>query len=400
MPLAELIGRNELTILGMNSGTSADGLDLAVIRFSRTGTKIRSKFLAGRTVRYPQPLRAAMLKAMAAEQLPVADMVRLDNGLGQFFGRSAAAYLKMLQTKGIRVDAIGSHGQTVRHVPRKAGYAGFRTHGTLQLGSLDGIAAATGKVVVGDFRQADVALGNEGAPITVAAMATLFGSTAESRLILNLGGMANFFYFPCGHGTSDILAADIGPGNVLCDLLADRLFARRYDAGGKLALKGMVSRHLLAQLRKHRFFRNRRVSTGREEFGPKLVEQILFDGKRLHLDRFDMLTTATELTVDAVGAKLRPLAAQDRRLTKLYLTGGGVHNRYFREGLARQLPQLTVASVGELGIDPDLVEASAYAAMTYACLRSEPLPTLFVAGRRQKRQPVLGKIVQPPTKKA
>jgi anhydro-N-acetylmuramic acid kinase len=400
MPLRDLISRRNLTILGMNSGTSADGLDLAVVRFTRNRDGLRSRFIAGRTVRYPKALRAVILKGMSAEQQAVAELVYLDSAIGQFFGRTAAEYLKELRARGIRVDALASHGQTIRHLPQIVGYAGFRAHGTLQLGSLDCIAAATGKVVVGDFRQADVALGNEGAPITVAAMALLFGSAAESRLILNLGGMANFFHIPRGCRTGDIQAADIGPGNVLCDLLAEQLFGRRYDAGGRLAMRGKVSPRLLSVLRHHRFFTGRQMSTGREDFGQPMVERMRSVGAKLRLDHHDVMATAAELTVSAVGARLRPLVEQDRYVTKLYLTGGGVYNRYFREGLARQLPGLTIASVEELGIDPDLVEASAYAAMACACLGSEPLPTVFVTGRRQKLQPVLGKIVQPPTKKA
>jgi len=384
----------------MNSGTSADGLDLAVIRLTPARNGYRARFVAGRTVRYPAKLRRGILEAMSADRVAVADLVYLDNALGQFLGRTAAKYLGELRKRRIRVDAIGSHGQTIRHLPRSTTYAGYQVHGTMQLGSLERIAAATCRVVVGDFRQADVALGNEGAPITVAAMALLFGSDAESRLILNLGGMANFFYFPRGGGVDRIQAADIGPGNVLCDLLAERLFGRKYDANGRLAMKGQVSRRLLSMLQRHRFFGSRRVSTGREEFGLPMVERLLSAGKQLQVDRHDIMATAAELTVTAVGARLGPLVKRDRMVTKLYLTGGGVHNRYFREGLAGQLPGLTIASVEELGIDPDLVEASAYSVMSYACLRSESLPTVFMSGKRQKLQPVLGKIVQPPTKKA
>ncbi|PWB68026.1 anhydro-N-acetylmuramic acid kinase, partial [candidate division GN15 bacterium] len=218
MSLRQLLARKRMVILGLNSGTSADGLDLAVLEISPSHVT-PAKYLAGKCVAYPPHLRDAVLTLSDAHTADLNHLVYLDHALGEFYGTAAARFQAWLSHRGITIDAIGSHGQTVRHLPAPTTFLGRRVHGTLQIGSLEMIATLTGKPVIGDFRQADVALGHEGAPITVAAMARLFGHPSRSRLIVNIGGMANYFYFPAGFDVSEIRAADTGPGNVLSDLL-------------------------------------------------------------------------------------------------------------------------------------------------------------------------------------
>jgi anhydro-N-acetylmuramic acid kinase len=388
--------KSAITILGLNSGTSADGLDMAAIRFSpgRFGATI--DYVHGASVRYPHDLHNLIERMAGDETTSLENVIFLDNVLGQFYGEAAARFIRSLGKRKITVDAIASHGQTVRHVPRKIKHGRFVANGSMQLGSLERIAAATGKVTTGDFRQADVALGNEGAPITVAAMARLFADPHQSRLIVNIGGIANFFYFPANEVKSGILAADTGPGNSLCDLLAARLFHRPYDKGGRLALSGTVSARLLAELQASAFHKKTSASTGREEFGWAMTDRIQRLSRKLRLDPHDIVATVAELTVTGISRAILRIVRRDGSLRKLYLTGGGAHNDYFRRRLVNHLPTLQVSTVAELGIEPDLVEASAYAVMGYACLRSEPLQTVFRDGKKQTRFPILGKIVQPP----
>lgn len=395
MSLNKLLSQQPLTILGLNSGTSADGLDMAVLRFTGRGRKEHIQFVAGGKRAYPQAVRSQVLKLADSGVASLEEIIRLDNLLGQVFGQAASRFIEQVRHDGILVDAVASHGQTVFHLPQKKRIAGFATHGTLQLGSLEQIAARTGRVTVGDFRQGDIALGNEGAPITVAAMAKLFGSAKESRLILNIGGMANFFYFPKGSQPEAIRAADTGPGNSLSDLLSQRLFNEPFDRNGRHARAGMVSRRLLSIVMGNPFFRGKAVSTGRELFGANLANRILTEGRRLRLDSEDVLATAVEVTIQGICLKLMAIIEADSSIKKLYLTGGGIRNSFMRERLEDELPKVQVGSVEELGYDPSLVEASSYAVMGMACLRGEPLPTRF-AGKKQERLPVLGKIVQPP----
>jgi len=396
MSLLKLCRRKRLVLVGLNSGTSADGLDLAALAIERRGGRYRITQLAGAKRRYPPKLRRAVLDLADSKVASLDDVIYLDQALGQFYGRAAAQFIRQIGRRGASVDAVASHGQTVRHLPHDVPLAGFRVHGTMQLGSLDQIAAHTGKTVIGDFRQADVALGSEGAPITTVAMARLFSSPRESRLIVNIGGMANFFYFPAHRKQLSAAAADCGPGNSLSDLLAAKLFRLPYDRGGRLAKKGKVSQRLLSLLLAEPFFRDCSVSTGREVFGPSLVDKLLAHARKLRLSRNDTIATAAELTPVSIANALRPFIQRDRNLRKLYLTGGGVHNSFFTHRLNELLNGVTVDSIASLGFDPDLVEASAYAVMGGAALRGEALPTQFGTLERRPRLPVLGRIVQPP----
>ncbi len=396
--MRSLIDKQQLVVLGLNSGTSADGLDLAAVKIMRSESGVRTKFLAGKTKNYPAKIRELVLSTIDAPEIAVDKLIYLDNALGQFYGRAAAGFVKELKAKRITVHAVASHGQTIRHLPEKAKLAGFSVRGTLQIGSLDHMAVATGLPVIGDFRQADIAVGNEGAPITVAAMERLMSHETESRLIVNIGGMSNYFYFPANSSDYRVQAADCGPGNVLCDLLAERLFDKKYDRGGKLAKAGTVSRRLLSLLLAEPFFGNKTTSTGREVFGTEMADRMVVQGSKLKLLGNDLVATAAELTVSAIARSISRIIARDKRVRKLYLTGGGAHNTFIRERLADLLDLSEVTSVSAIGFDPDLVEASAFAVMGEGCLRSEPMRTRFDGKSSQRLMPVPGRIVQPPRK--
>jgi anhydro-N-acetylmuramic acid kinase len=394
--LNRLLNRKQLVVLGLNSGTSADALDLAAVRIRREGRAVTAVFLFGKTRRYPTRLRDLIFKAADSSRMRLDDLVLMHNALGEFYAREADRFTRELASRRIKVDLIASHGQTVRHLPEQTRMAGFTVGGSLQLGSLDRIAARTCKTVVGDFRQADIAAGNEGAPITVAAMARLFSRPSQSQIIVNIGGMSNYFYFPAARSGRRVRAADCGPGNSLLDILSKRLYGEEFDRNGRHALAGEISQRLLSVLLAEPFFARKSTSTGREAFGEGLARKILDYGRKLRLTAEDLMATTAELTVASIVQSIEGLVMQDNRLTKLCLTGGGLKNRFLTRRLAEIFDDLEVCSVSDLGIDPDLVEAAAYAVMGEACLRSESLPTAFGAGGRQRRQPVLGLIAQPP----
>ncbi len=402
--LRPLMDRKSLVVLGLNSGTSADGLDLAVVKIAREAAgrsgANRCQLMAGHTVRYPDKIRQVILAAADTIDAPINEIIRLDNLLGQFFGRTARAFIARLAKQGITVDAVASHGQTVRHLPRPTTMAGYTVRGTLQLGLLAHIAALTGRVTVGDFRQGDIALGGEGAPITPAAMAELFTHPVQTRLIVNVGGMSNYFFLPAGQ-SAGVKAADCGPGNVLSDLLCHRLLREPFDRDGRHASRGQASQRLLSMLVSSSFFSRRHRSTGREEFGEAMADQMISTGKKMKLSSNDLIATATALTAISIIAAVSPLIRRTtiskRAATCLYLTGGGSHNKFLRARLSERLRGMQVSTVRDLGMDPDLVEAAAYAVMGANTLWSRPQPTKF-DGFRQERQAVLGVICQPPRK--
>ncbi len=395
MRLPRIVNRKQLTLLGLNSGTSADGLDMAVVKIRRSTRGVSVKYLTGCEQKFSRSLKELVHGMADSDTVTLEDVIELDGLLGDFFGRTARSYLKQLERRGVKVDVVASHGQTVRHRPKKVRRLGRWIHGTMQLGSLDRIAAATGRVTVGDFRQADIAVGNEGAPITTGAMERLFADTQHSRLIVNIGGMANYFYFPAKDSPLKMSAADCGPGNCLCDLLSSHLFSQPHDTGGRIAISGHVNDELLALLAADDFFSSRMVSTGREEFGLAMAESMIAFGRSNRVRKADLMRTAAELTVWSIVRKLRPLAHRDHTLINLYLTGGGRRNIFFVRRLGQLLPELTIRSVDELGVDADFVEAAAYAVMGEACLRSEALPTKTNM-KASRTRPVLGRIAQPP----
>ena len=393
MSLARTLNRKQLTLLGLNSGTSADSLDMALVRIRRTDRTVSVKYLGGTERRFDSKLKDLIHALADAEKMTPEDLIELDGLLGEFFGRAARSYLARLERQGVKVDVIASHGQTVRHRPQKVQRLGMWVHGTMQLGSIDRIAANTGRITVGDFRQAEVAVGGEGAPITVGAMHRLFASPAESRLIVNIGGMANYFYFLAKNAKPKVAAADCGPGNSLCDLLCTRLFSVDHDKGGRIAASGRVHDELLRLLIADEFFTSRTKSTGREQFGAAMADSIIAIGNRYRMAAEDMVRTAAELTVAGIVRSVRPLLRRDKSLTKLYLTGGGRHNILFVRQLEQSLPRLQIYSADQLGVDADFIEAAAYAVMGEACIRAECLPT---TAHRRALQPVLGRIAQPP----
>jgi len=393
MTLRRLIDKRRLTVLGINSGTSADGLDLAAVRCDERG---RARVLDGATKRFPQGLRDLILTVADAEAVPLETVVHLDNLLGRFIGDAASAYVKRLKTKNIAIDMVASHGQTVRHVPLREKLGRYLLGGSLQLGSLDRVAAATGRVTAGDFRQADIALGGEGAPITTGAMRVLFGDTREDRLIVNIGGIANYFFFPAGSGAAQ--ARDCGPGNSLSDILSQLLYDEPFDRNGRHAAAGTVSQRLLSLLTAHPFFKGESISTGRELFGPPMAERIIGFGRRFKLAPEDLVATAAEMTTIAIAIGVWPMVGKHRSLDALYLMGGGRRNRHFVRRLAHHLPDLTVRPVEDLGFNGDLVEAAAYAVMGCACVRSTPLTpaTTTTTRRKDRRRAIAGHIAQPP----
>ncbi len=394
MLLKRLLQRKRLTVLGLNSGTSADGLDMAVLWID-SGTK-KWRMLDGRVKKFPVNLKRLIL-AVADDKGPSLEhVIRLDNYLGQEFGRLANDYVKELADRKVKVDLVASHGQTIRHLPGKTRIGKHAVGGTLQIGSADYIAAATDLPVVADFRQADVAVGGEGAPITAGAMSRLFADSKKSRLIVNIGGMANYFYLPRYRSPGSVKALDCGPGNSVCDTLVAELFGKSFDRNGLIAAKGNVSQRLLSVLVSHPFFKAGSVSTGREAFGPDTVRQILDFGKRFSVSPEDLIATAAELTTTAIAVRVFPLVEKDIQLTAMYLTGGGRHNAHYRKRLAHHLPDLDIRSIDELGVDGDLVEAAAFAVMGEACLRSEALTRPTTRQRKNSIMLVAGHIVQPP----
>jgi len=394
MRLLNLLKKNNMVIVGLNSGTSADGLDLAAIKFILKGKRCSINFLSGREVPYTPTLRKEVIKAISDREYRLDNMIRLDRRLGIFFGEEARKFCAYLARTGNGPEIVASHGQTIRHLPRGIVINGKVLSGTLQLGHPESIAEQTGLPVVADFRQGDIAAGGEGAPITTYAMWQLFSSKSESRLLINIGGIANYFLVPRGGSPETILARDCGPGNSLLDIITKKFFHRDYDVGGKIASGGRISMRLLSLLLNDNFLMGKGgVSTGRERFGSDFAEKAIKLSSRLELSGKDILATLTELTVISIVSSVGNLA-NEYGVRKIYLFGGGAKNRFLVRRLEANLPGMKFETAADLNYDSDYLEATCYAVMGGLTVHGIPTGLPGVTGSRYMA--VGGRIVLPP----
>ena len=364
-PRAQLLGRlaaGEATVAGVLSGTSGDGIDVALVR-PRAGGGVDA--LAFETRPFPDPLRPRVRAALDGEVLDARALALLDRDLGRAFGAAAA---DAARDHGSDLDLVGSHGQTVWHhdAVEASGPA------TLQLGDGDEVATAAGAPCVADFRRKDVAAGGEGAPLVALVDGELFPDEARPLAVLNLGGMANLTALgPAG----EPLAFDTGPAGSLLDGLARRLLDRPLDPGGETAAAGRVDRDWVAAQLDHPFFRRPAPkSTGRDTFGEAYVDRILERGAGR--SPADLLASAAELvaaTVDLGLALLGPDLAPGPG-SRLLLAGGGVHHGVLVRALTERAGARgwTAVSSAEAGVDPDAREALAFALLAVRAVRGQP----------------------------
>ena len=361
--------------LGLISGTSADGIDAALVRFAP-----RLEVVAAHTFAYPDDLRARIV-ALARNDAAIAldDLGHLDVEIGERFAEAALALLRQASVAPRAITAIGSHGQTVCHRP--SGPHPF----TLQLGDPNVVAERTGIATVADFRRADVAAGGQGAPLLPALHAAVLADTATPRAILNLGGIANLTLLVPG---KPVLGFDTGPANCLMDAWSLRVRGTPRDEGGAWARSGRVDEALLARLLDVPYLSAPPPkSTGREVFNIDWLDARVPQGAAPE----NVQATLLQLSARSIASALRDHAAEIR---EVYACGGGVHNRALMDALRHALPDIKVDTTAALGLDPDFVEAVGFAWLARARLENIPGNLPSVTGARGAR--VLGALYAAP----
>jgi anhydro-N-acetylmuramic acid kinase len=389
---AELRGDAGAVVVGLMSGTSADGVDAACCRLSGTGRGLDCEVLGLASREYPERLAEELRRP---EALTAPAVARLSVEVGVAFAEAAHAAAEAASTPLARVTLIGSHGQTVWHDPRgnRGGVAC-----TLQIGEAAVIAERSGVPVWHDFRTADVAAGGEGAPLVPYVDWALLTHPARWTVCLNLGGIANVTILPPKAGLADVVAFDTGPGNMVLDALAGRLLNATHDAGGAVAASGAVDgERLEAALADPYFALPAPKSTGREWFGESWTERYFgpFEGLAEEAEA-DRLATAAALTVESVARALEGQAgtAAVPGDARVLVSGGGRHNRSLMEGLGRRLAPRDVQPLDAAGIDGDHKEAIAFAILAYESARGVAVAVPGATGARHPTR--LGKLALPP----
>ena len=396
--LRALLERSEgmLRIVGLMSGTSVDGIDAALVEVRRESDVFFWNLVAFECLPWEPELREAIQAAFRTEtSLPF--LLALDSRLGAAFADAAIHVVRSVGCEMNTVDAIASHGQTVWHQPQPFPAGGGGGTGTLQLGDGNVIAARTGCVVVSDFRRADMALGGQGAPLVPFVDYALFADRTESRLVINLGGIANMTWLPAGAGSAAVRAFDTGPGNMVLDAVTFHLSEGRdaFDGGGMLAAEGQVDQRLLRKLLEHRYFtQSPPKSTGREEFGTDFANRLIALTREVGCCGSDIMATATALTVETIGLAYEQWILPHGQVGTVILGGGGVHNATLVRWLGERLAPAQMTTHAAFGLPNDAKEAVAFAILAYETLNGRPTNMPDATGATGSA--ILGKIALPP----
>lgn len=375
--------------VGLMSGTSADGIDAVLIRAAGIGHDLEVEVVGHRHEPFPAEVRAAVRAAADPRTGTVDRLCRLNFELGRRFADAASAVLAEAGVPAGQVAVIGSHGQTVWHVP-----AGSDTPGsTLQIGEPSLIAAATGITTVADFRPADIAVGGQGAPLVPFADYVLYRRGDRNRTVQNIGGIGNLTWLPAGGGPEAVLAFDTGPGNGLIDAAVRRIGGGPdgcgFDRGGAIASSGRVRPDWLERWLSHPYFARRPPkSTGLETFGDGWLDRQSAEIPDLWDRPADLIATLTELTAATIAdahRRILPAAADE-----VLVCGGGALNPVLMAALRRRMDPAAVRTVAEFGIDVSAKEAVCFALLALATL--DGLPGNLPAATGASRPAVLGKI--------
>ena len=387
-------------IIGLMSGTSLDGLDVALCRLHGHGTATRLELEQFATVPYDEDIRHRIRQVFAggtAGQISLEYLTLLNPWLGRLHADMVLECLRQWQVASTDIDLLASHGQTVYHAPahqhQHPDFAG--QNATLQLGDGDQLAVRTGIITLSDFRQKHIAAGGEGAPLAAYGDYLLLSSPDEERLLLNLGGIANFTYLPrTGQDSSTAFSTDTGPGNTLLDATVRAHYpGLAYDEDGRLAAAGTVHKQLLTALLEHPFFgAPLPKTTGPELFGLAYLRHAQEHSGTLALGIEDLLATLAELSAIGVARAAQQVFGAHPALA-VYTSGGGAHNPVLRAALARHLPACRFATTNALGILPDAKEAILFAVLANEAVSGQPVA--IGAGRQRVPAVSMGKISWP-----
>ena len=391
--------------LGLMSGTSVDGIDVALVRIA---TPIRKKITQNAlharlenfvTVPFPSAVRAEVLRIAEGARVSPGEISQLNFRLGRAFGEAALRACRKFRVDPRRLSVIGSHGQTIFHQGRPSRFLDENISSTLQIGEPAVIAAITGVTTVGDFRPADMAVGGQGAPLVPFGDYLLYRDLRRGRAVLNIGGIANVTIIPKAASPHSVIAFDTGPGNMVIDALVHHFTngRRSFDAEAQMASRGHLLPALVNSLLAEKYFRQAPPkSAGREQYGKAYVEKILAWGRRHRARPEDLVRTATIVTALSIADALHRWVLPRTSLSQLIVSGGGARNPLILAQLSAALAGIEVVTTEALGLPGDAKEAFIFALLADETLHGRPSNLPSATGAR--RPALLGKICYPPSR--
>jgi anhydro-N-acetylmuramic acid kinase len=388
-----------MLVLGLMSGTSADGIDVALARISGAPPRLNAKLLAHTSSKFPPAVRKEILRVAEQQHITAGELSQLNFRLGDTFAEAALVACRRFRVSPSRIGLIGSHGQTIFHQGQAVPYLGHATASTLQIGEPSVIAARTGITTVGDFRPADMALGGQGAPLVPYADYLFYRHPKLGRISLNLGGIGNITVIPPAAKPEQVFAFDTGPANMLIDALVSH-FTRgrqRYDEGGRLALKGRDLAPLSSLLLKEPYLYQRPPkSTGREYFGYPYAQKIIQLGRKYHAKPNDLIRAATWFTLVSVRLAVELFVLPKTKVHQLIVSGGGAKNPLIYKMLSDFYEHngVQVMKSSAFGIPAEAKEAFAFALMAYETFHRRPSNLPSATGARGPA--ILGKVAYAP----
>lgn len=371
--LFNIAQKPERLAIGLMSGTSLDGLDIALCRFSGHGMATKFQLVNFITIPYGDDFKSQVQQLFAKKQVSLEHLCLMNAYIGSFHAGLILDALKQWNVSPADVDFIASHGQTIYHAPQRLhGLSGY-PNATLQIGDGDHIAVKTGIFTISDFRQKHTAAGGEGAPLALYGD-VIFGShPTENRILLNIGGIANLTYLPAKGNTSEIICCDTGPGNTLIDAACRKYFNKAYDEDSKIALSGKVSDDLLRELLTDPFFAQPAPkTTGPELFSLDYLAKAQQQSNTENLSPEDVIATLSQFTVQSIVGFIQAYC-NPQTLNRVLVSGGGANNVFVVDGLKQALAPAIISDTNYLGIDPDAKEAILFALLGNEALVGEPI---------------------------
>lgn len=381
-----------MTVAGIMSGTSADGIDVALVQIAPGRLKPKLTLVAHQGFRFPAQLRRAVLAAMNADATLTSELARLNWRLGIAY---AEAVQETLKWHKVKLDLIGCHGQTIYHQAQPAAYIGRKFACTWQTGEAAVIAEALGVPVISNFRPADMTAGGQGAPLVPLLDYVLFADAKRGRVLQNIGGIANLTAIPAGANANQTIAFDTGPGNMVIDALAQELFGKAFDRNGEIAARGKVLSRVLADELRNSYFKMKPPRTaGREQFGHSFAARFMKKCRSVGVAGEDAVATATALTAETIARSYARFVKPRMKSAGVdyIVSGGGARNATLMAMLhARLAPMGCSLAVSEqFGMPAEAKEAAAFALLAWETWHRQPGNVPAATGAR--RAVILGQV--------